>query len=86
MYMDYIYDVFFLNMNFIDLSSVRPKKQKIIVDTDTDSDNAESVPEKIEKPKAMVRGRSRRKDVEVEPEDKVSLSELCFLINFDIGK
>lgn len=84
--MDYIYDVFFLNMNFIDLSSVRPKKQKIIVDTDTDSDNAESVPEKIEKPKAMVRGRSRRKDVEVEPEDKVSLSELCFLINFDIGK
>lgn len=86
MYMDYIYDVFFLNMNFIDLSSVRPKKPKIIVDTDTDSDNAESVPEKIEKPKAMVRGRSRRKDVEVEPEDKVSLSELCFLINFDIGK
>ncbi|XP_018560963.1 lamin-B receptor [Anoplophora glabripennis] len=55
-----------------DIPLVRPRK-KIIVDTDTDSDNAESVPEKLEKPKAMVRGRSRRKDFEIEPEDKGEL-------------
>lgn len=47
----------------------RPKKQKIIIDTDTDSDNA-SVPEIKEKPKATVRGRTRRIDVEnIEVED-----------------
>ncbi|XP_057669770.1 delta(14)-sterol reductase LBR isoform X1 [Diorhabda carinulata] len=56
---------------------VRPKKQKIIIDTDTDSDNA-SVPEIKEKPKAAVRGRTRRIDIEstaVEDVKKSSNSE-----------
>ncbi|CAH1173489.1 unnamed protein product [Phaedon cochleariae] len=45
------------------------KKQIIIIDTESDSDNPEIVPEVKEKPKATVRGRTRGTDGILEPEE-----------------
>lgn len=50
---------------------VRTRKETIVIDTDTDSDTAEIIPEVPEKPKATVRGRTRRVDVEIETDGKV---------------
>lgn len=50
---------------------MRTRKQKIIIDTDSDSETAEILPEVPEKPKAAVRGRTRKIDVELEEDDQV---------------
>lgn len=60
-------------------TDIGPKKQKLIIDTDTDSDNPENVPEIKEKPKATVRGRTRRTDID--KEEVVSLLIFCVYAN-----
>lgn len=55
----------------VSVLEIRTRKQKIVIDTDTDSDTPGILPEVPEKPKAAVRGRTRKTDVELDKDEKV---------------
>lgn len=57
------------------VTEIRIRKQKNVIDTDTDSDTPEILSELPEKPKATVRGRTRKTDTENDKE------QVCKFLN-----